>query len=73
MEMCHREAANRQIWTLDLRWTERQIHELWWLHDGDDDDDDDDDDNHGDGDYDDDEIDSSNMIELSHFFRRTKQ
>jgi hypothetical protein len=34
---------------------------------------DDDDDNHGDGDHDDDETDSSNMIELSHFFRRTKQ
>lgn len=32
-----------------------------------------DDDNHGDGDHDDDETDSSNMIELSNFFRRTKQ
>jgi hypothetical protein len=73
METRNWEAANRQIWTLRVRWTERQINELWWLHD--DDYDDDDDNNHGDGDYnyDDDEIDSSNMIEPSHFFIRTKQ
>ena len=46
------------------------MNELWWFHD-----DDDDDDDHGDGDYnyDDDEIDSKNMIELSHCLRRTKQ
>ena len=66
--MWNREAANRQIWTLGLRRTDRQINELWWLHD------EDDDDNHGDGDYNyDDEIDSSNMIEPSHFFERTEQ
>jgi hypothetical protein len=73
-KMWNREAANKQ---LCVRWTERQINELRWLHH--DDDDDDDNDEHGDGDYTssyrsyDDEIDSSNMIEPSHFFRRTKQ
>jgi hypothetical protein len=71
-EIWNRETADRHTYMNTRGTVNRETNELLWFIG-----DDDDDDEHGDCDggynYDDDEINSSNTIEPSHVFWRTKQ